>query len=518
MRVLAPFVAAASLAVAACPAPPGEGEGEGGEGEGAAGEGEGEGAVGEGEGEGAVGEGEGEGSVGHDATWNVAAPLTVQNGAIVGATFACFDGADTVFGGVMSGESVSIGLGSPPLDQPRGGFEATFLARVDATGNIVWARAIDAASVGCAVDGGALYVAGTFTGALDLDGHSASTPGSFDAGGFVAALDPLTGTATALAPFVSNNGSGSSVRVTRFAAAAGHVAIAGEFHGTFALTDVFDDNSGDAFLAILDDTLTPVASTHTGGIDSPYLYALGFAPNGDAVLAGGADEAVIYVDGTTTDVSPAQRPLYAVRLAVDGTVTGAAHGIHDDCCQFFSMRDMTGTLAADGTAFVAVDMTDPDDGTAFGVVVDPPNFHGAIGIYHLDAGVAGALVDGHAFPYEGSRLLFRGLALASNGDVVLALVATLQSLDLGAGPFPIGSFQADDALLAHFKPDYTLRFARVYTDVDVSGLAARSTDDALFFAGTYSVFTDAGLDLGLGALPDFGPNAFDTFTALLAPL
>ncbi|KAF0175877.1 MAG: peptidase domain protein [Limisphaerales bacterium] len=170
-----------------------------------------------------------------------------------------------------------------------GGFDA-FLARFDSTGGLQWVRQLggaqDARANGVAVDAaGNAYVAGEFTGALQLPGTNLSTTVS-DQNLFVARFSPAGGVdwARQAGGALQDSARAVTVRGT-------NVFLAGYFSGVATIgPDTLSSvgNTFDAFLARLDTNGNFAFAQQAGGGDLGGDFGLGVAvdANGSALLVG----------------------------------------------------------------------------------------------------------------------------------------------------------------------------------------------------------------------------------------
>jgi len=143
---------------------------------------------------------------------------------------------------VMGFFSKSIYIGSHTLTT--GGTCATFVAKLDSAGAVLWATKLDGSGVvagyGIAVDASGIAVTGALEGTLTIGlGPVAESVGERDA--FVAKLDSYGNAQWAFAAGGAGQDSGNSIAVD----AAGDLYVTGSFTGRAAFGSVNLESSGD---------------------------------------------------------------------------------------------------------------------------------------------------------------------------------------------------------------------------------------------------------------------------------
>lgn len=204
------------------------------------------------------------------------------------ATAVAADAAGNVYlAGVFASATATFDGGLALANE--GGFDA-FLARFDSTGGLQWVRQLggaqDARANGVAVDAaGNAYVAGEFTGALQLPGTNLSTTVS-DQNLFVARFSPAGAVdwARQAGGALQDSARAVTVRGT-------NVFLAGYFSGVATIgPDTLSSvgNTFDAFLARLDTNGNFAFAQQAGGGDLGGDFGLGVAvdANGSALLVG----------------------------------------------------------------------------------------------------------------------------------------------------------------------------------------------------------------------------------------
>ncbi len=211
----------------------------------------------------------------------------------------------------------TIDLGGGPITA---GLREAFVAKYDAKGAHVFSRRLgDATAVGLA-DGravvadatGGVFVAGSFSGSLDLGTETLRSAGDTDI--FVVKLD-----AAGAVVWGKRFGDASFQTATSLALGpSGHLQVGGSFSGTLELgPSRLSARDNDAFFAELDGAGTPLRAVQLGGPGIQEVTSLAVGRGGATWIVGSFDNAIDLGRGVVA--SAGGRDAFLVSLAPPGT-------------------------------------------------------------------------------------------------------------------------------------------------------------------------------------------------------
>ena len=185
--------------------------------------------------------------------------------------------------GYFSGEST---FGTIKLESTGG--NDVFVAKYDGSGNVVWAKRAGGTGNGygqsIAVDAsGSVYLAGYFNGEANFGATTLSSAGNNDV--FVAKYDATGNVVWAKQATSTNGGYGRGVALD----ASGNVYVVGEFLGTTAFGNTSLTSAGgfDVFVAKYNAAGTVVWAKRAGGVGNDFGNSITVDASGNAYISGG---------------------------------------------------------------------------------------------------------------------------------------------------------------------------------------------------------------------------------------
>lgn len=392
---------------------------------------------------------------------------------------------NVVAAGCFAG-SVDFGVG--PMSSA-GGLDG-FLARYDATGNILWAKQFggttDDTATGVAISSaGNVIVAGTYTGTINFGDGPKNSAGATDI--FLASY-----TSTGVLLWSKSFG-GTSVELPPSLAldASGNICLAGGFHNTINFGGGALNSAGltDAFLAKFSPTGTFIFAKRFGDSADQWANSVAVDPSGNILLTGQFKGTIVF--GGPTLTSAGGNDIFVAKFDSSGNQLWTK-GYGD-------LADQIGSsIAADGSGNVLV--TGSIRGTTdFGG--GPIAANGAdIFVLKLDPAGNHFASKGIGGPGDDTG---RGIAADSAGNIVLT-GDFAQTVDFGGGL--VTSAGGTDGFLLRLDPGGAYLCGRTFGDTadDHGNAVARAASgQTLILGGSF----DNTADLGAG------PVAGDMFVA-----
>jgi hypothetical protein len=345
---------------------------------------------------------------------------------------------------------------------------AAYVAKYAATGTCLWATYIDGGYVDAsalALDAaGSVYVAGSFGGDARFNGGSRSSVGGLDGFLMKVSSDGIFGWARTF-------GGTDDEYVYAVAAKPGHVAVAGAFNATTSLGGALLVSHGDAdgFVAQYTDAGTFEGQHGFGDQGWDAVNSLAFAPSGNLVAAGtfvgnvafggqsltgagGQDAFLAIYDACLAPVA-ARKMGGAGDDAAHGLVVDGAHVVTSGYFTHEAAFGQTSALAGSGqhTAFVATYATDlsfvdlrtiDSDGEVIPEAMAPDANGGVVVTGHFTGSMvlgshnytANGATNGFVAAYDNAASL-RWTTVFGNGTARGLGVASAQGLTVVAGDF-----------------------------------------------------------------------------------
>ncbi|WP_192823092.1 SBBP repeat-containing protein [Rufibacter sp. LB8] len=230
-----------------------------------------------------------------------------------------------------------------------GGRQDLFLAKYNASGTVQWVQNAGGGNFNygrsIAVDGNRnSYVTGYFTGSITF-GNTVLTSGGEGYDGYIAKYD-ATGNLLWAKKMLAN-GSGYSYSIV--VDGAGNAYVAGEYSGTasFGSTTLNSNGNWNLFVAKYDTNGNALWAKDAGGTGSMYGNGIGLDGTGNIYVAGGFQGSATI--GNTTVTSAGNRDVLVVKYNAAGTAVWAksAGGAEDDYTRGFAV-DGAGNLSVTG--------------------------------------------------------------------------------------------------------------------------------------------------------------------------
>ena len=439
------------------------------------------------------------GCVGSCGPWSVAFGGNSTD-AVLG--IAAGPQGDIVVTGRFIGQNWTLGMESFTTSTQTDGF----VAMLSRSGVVAWARLIGGVDEdwgeAVAFDAqGNVYVAGRYTGVIDIDGHMTSAHGGFDV--FVAKLDAASGSAMWVADFGSSGDDWPSDMAVR--ADGTQIWIGGQRDGAVLLAQL--DAGG---------SVTQQTTFGSGG--------------GDEALAIALDDALgrVYIAGTFSD-----------SINFDGSTDLMANAVHDAFIASFDVSlshrwsanygsasatlmygpDRANDIAVDGsgTVWVAGDVITGSMADFGGGPATPPGSNVDLWVAAYDDNAGGAHLSSQMFGGSGADRAYN-VRIDDLGQVYLAGVTSSLTVGMDFGGGPIVTVGMSDHVLAKLSDGLHYQS---HIHIGHPGLASQYRTSLTVDAMSGNVvlggsFTDT-IDVGAGAHVSIGGGR-DNLLASFGPM
>jgi hypothetical protein len=372
----------------------------------------------------------------------------------------------------------------------------------DWSGKFSYAESSNAWVEGAAIDaGGNVYIAGTFTGQVSIEGAEALASNNGSQDGFVAAFDKDGN------PLWSHAIGDGAVQAVHGVAVdgEGHVLVVGEFEGALDPEgNIKSTGNVDGFLVALDAEGKLLSTRIFGGAGTERARAVAVGPDGRAVIAGNYENGLSFADVNTT----------ADAKGMFITATG----------DLGESMAFTNLYPADSATVRTVAVA-PDGGIAFGgdyynklEIAGDKHDYGGNSALSPGAFVVTLDADGKArwvkWAQGGAARRVMSLAFDPATDLVVAGLYT-RRIDFGSGPSASNGNDLDaDVYAAKLRgTDGEPLWLRSFGDYTVQGAYAVATDAAgwIYLGGGFM-----GTLKGT-SVPGASSGAQDAFLLQLAP-
>lgn len=399
----------------------------------------------------------------------------------------------------------TLDLGGEALDS-QGGADV-FVAKLDAQGELVWARSFggsageEATALAVGPDGDVI-VAGTFEQDVTFGGAVLVNNGGRDA--FVAKLNGRDGDVV----WATKRGLGGDQEPAAVAVtAAGEMFVAGWFTGTFycpgdpCLVEGLESAGGtDAFVMKLDASGKVLAQRALGGAENERAHGIVVNGAGDVIAVGELAGSFSLAGKTLATTSAADSDVLVVTLAgIDLAPLDAVQVGNGEPQSALGVTLAQGALVVTGTAAGVVDW-------GFATTGEAGKTHAFVVKLATDPGAAWA----RGFP--GANAQPNAVAAALGGRVAVA--GTFVAADFGTGPLsdPAGA----NAFLVQLERDGSTSWVKVFGGLGASALdlgtsVAVAPDGKVVFGGA----AHSAFDFGQGSQAFAG--GYDAAVACFSP-